>query len=108
MSGLVPRLSQQELNKKRNIIYQDQTAYPDESLGTNFIHPLNAAKLIAYKRVARQQREALIRRITAGHKVFKKRKSFKKERKSKKRKAKEIKSKKNHKIDSKKNKHKSQ
>jgi hypothetical protein len=103
MSGLVPRLSQQELNKKRNIIYQDQTAYPDESLGTNFIHPLNAAKLIAYKRVARQQREALIRRTTAGHKVFKKRKSFKKERKSKKRKAK-----KNHKIDSKKNKHKSQ
>ena len=54
---------------------------------------------MAYKRVARQQREVLARRTTAGHKVSKKRKSLKKSKK---------KSLKNHKIDSKKNKHKSQ
>jgi len=103
MSRLVPRLSQQELNKKKNIINQDPNAYQNENLGPNFIHPLNAAKLMAYKRVARQQREVLARRTTAGHKLSKKRKSLKKVKKSKKNK-----SLKHHKIDSKKNKHKSQ
>ena len=100
MSRLVPRLSQQELNKKKNIINQDPNAYQNENLGPNFIHPLNAAKLMAYKRVARQQRETIARRTTAGHKLSKKRKSLKKSKKNK--------SLKHHKIDSKKNKHKSQ
>lgn len=115
MSRFVPRLSQQELNKKKNIINQVPNAYPNENLGPNFIHPLNAAKLIAYKRVVRQQRETIARRRSAGHKLSKKRKSLKKVKKSKKnkslkkvKKVKKNKSLKNHKIDSKKNKHKTQ
>jgi|TARA_B110000114_G_C14760076_1_gene264473 hypothetical protein len=79
----VPRLSREEINKKKRLINNNVTTYPNENLGrSDFYNPINSSILIAYKQQVIRQRETLNRR--AGNKLSKKRKTLKKRKKYKK------------------------